>query len=191
MQKKYQLPAIIVAVGVGYALYGFYDFATTGVVALEQTMQEKEVQLTTKTNEIKKLRHFSENIESVKLTLRELNLQLESALETLPREYDLSGFLRKISMIGFNSGIGMGAFRPSSEAKKEGAFYETMGIAFSVSGSFTQILSFFDQLLHMKRVVRVEKISMRTVAGSSEITVRNAGSSISADVTAKLYRFVE
>ncbi len=191
MEKKYQLPLVIAGLGLSYGLYLFYDFSTSGLASLEQGLQAQESALVAKSGELRKLRNFADNIESVKLSLRELNLQLESALESLPRNYDLSGLLRKVSMIGFNSGVAIGAFRPASEVKQEGEFYETMPIAFNVSGSFTQVLSFFDQLLHLKRVVRVEKVEMRLAASNSEAAVRNAGAAVTTEVVAKLYRFTD
>lgn len=191
MDKKYQLPLVIAGLGVSYGLYLFYDFSTNGITGLEQGLQAQESILASKNGELRKVRNFADNIESVKLSLRELNLQLESAMESLPRNYDLSGLLRKISMIGFNSGVAIGTFRPSTEIKKEGEFYETMPVSFNVSGSFTQVLSFFDQLLHLKRVVRIEKVEMRLAAVNSEASVRNAGAAVVTEVVAKLYRFTD
>lgn len=191
MKKKYQLPAIIVAVGFLYGGYLFYGIVDTTIPRLEQRLAEKEGQLTAKNNELRKLRNFSENIESVKLQLRELNLQLEAALESMPRNYDLSGLLRKLSVIGFNSGIELSAFRPNSASNKEGEFYETSQVAFNLNGSFTQMMSFFDQALRLRRIIRIERVVMRAVASTSPIATRNSGTGATAEVSAKLYRFVD
>lgn len=194
MKKKFQLPLIVVLAGLGYGAYLFYDFASEGVPKLENRLHEKEAQVTSKNGELRRLRAFSENIESVKLSLRELNVQLEAALESMPRNYDLSGLLRKLSVISFNSGIELSAFRPSAGATKEGDFYETSTISFNLAGSFTQIMSFFDQTLHLKRIVRIEKVTIRSVASSNSSgpTSRgNSGTGAQAEVSAKLYRFVE
>jgi Tfp pilus assembly protein PilO len=193
VKKKFQLPLIIVLVGLGYGGYLFYDFASEGVPKLEARLREKESQVTAQNGELRRLRSFSENIESVKLSLRELNVQLEAALESMPRNYDLSGLLRKLSVIGFNSGVELSAFRPSPSAVKEGDFYETSLVSFNLAGSFTQIMSFFDQALRLKRIIRIEKVSIRAVASASTTgTSRgNNGTGAQAEVSAKLYRFVE
>lgn len=192
MNKKYQIPLIIVLLGVGYGGYLFYTFSTEEVPKLERALQDKEATLSGKNNELRRLRNFSENIEAVKLSLRELNLQLEAALESMPRNYDLSGLLRKLSIIGFNSGIELSAFRPgTATAAKEGEFYETLGISFNLSGSFTQILSFFDQALRLKRIIRIEKVSLQARNDTSNVVARNSGVNAKADISGKLYRFVD
>ncbi len=189
-KRKYQLPAIIVAVGLCYSTYCFFTFATEGVGKLESKLQQRQAALTSKNGELRKLRYFSENIESVKLALRELNLQLESALESMPRTYDLSSLLRKLSVIGFNSGIELSSFRPTGKSEKEGEFYETSSIAFNLTGTYTQILSFFDQALRLKRIIRIDKVGLRVVR-ADESDTRNAGVSAVATVDAKLYRFMD
>lgn len=191
MKKKYQLPAIIVAAGFLYGGYLFYGIIDTTIPQLERRLSEKEGLLTAKNNELRRLRNFSENIESVKLQLRELNLQLEAALESMPRNYDLSGLLRKLSVIGFNSGIELSAFRPGASSTKEGEFYETMPVAFNLNGSFTQMMSFFDQALRLRRIIRIERVGMRSVASTAAAGSRNAGIGATAEVNAKLYRFID
>ncbi|MBY0370773.1 type 4a pilus biogenesis protein PilO, partial [bacterium] len=165
--KKHRLSVFVVLAGIGYAAYGMYGFFSEQVPRLEANLRDKEAQLSGKNSELRRLRSFSENIEGVKLSLRELNLQLESAIESMPRNYDLSGLLRKLSIIGFNSGIELSAFRPSNEPGKGAQFYETSPVSFTLTGSFTQILSFFDQALRLKRVMRIEKVTMRSTASSS------------------------
>ncbi len=191
MKKKYQIPAIIVAVGFLYGGYLFYGVVETTIPQLEQRLAEKDRILAGKNNELRKLRNFSENIESVKLQLRELNLQLEAALESMPRNYDLSGLLRKLSVIGFNSGIELNAFRPGTASNKEGEFYETMQVAFNLNGSFTQMMSFFDQALRLRRIIRIDRVAMRALASSGAAASRNTGVGATAEVNAKLYRFVD
>ncbi len=189
MSKKHQLPALVVVLGLLYGGYLFYDFSSEVVPRLERDLASKESELSVKTAELRKLRSFSENIESIKLSLRELNLQLESALESMPRNYDLSGLLRKLSVVGFNSGVTLSAFRPGATPKKEGDFYETLDVAFNLAGSYTQMMGFFDQVLRLKRIVHLEKISIKSLASDQQAT--RVGTGASADVTAKLYRFVD
>jgi Tfp pilus assembly protein PilO len=193
-KKKFQLPILIVLAGLGYGVYLFYEFATEVIPKLEARLADKEAAVSGKNAELRRLRTFSENIEGVKLALRELNVQLETALESMPRNYDLSGLLRKLSVIGFNSGIEMSAFRPSPTAVKEGDFYETSVVSFNLAGSFTQIMSFFDQTLRLKRIIRIEKVTLRSVASANvggPAARGNTGVGSQAEVSAKLYRFVE
>lgn len=189
--KKHRASLLVVILGLAYAGYLLFGFFETDIPQLEGGLREREATLAAKNAELRRLRSFSDNIEGVKLSLKELNLQLESAVESMPRNYDLSGLLRKLSVIGFNSGIELSAFRPSTEPGKGAQFYETSTVSFTLSGSFTQILSFFDQALRLKRVLRIEKVTMRSVASTSNVVVKNAGVSASAEVVASLYRFVE
>ena len=191
MKKRYQLPLMVIVAGFLYGGYVLYGLVSEEFPKLERRKTDKEVQLNNKNAELRKLRHFSENIETVKLSLRELNLQLEAALESMPRNYDLSGLLRKLSVIGFNTGIEMSAFRPGTSSVKEGEFYETMEVKFNLNGSFTQAMSFFDQALRLRRIIRIEKVVLKAGGAPPAVVARNAGVASTAEVSAKLYRFID
>src|SRR5262249_43815023 len=118
VKNKMQVAAFVVLIGFGYAIYEFYDFSTTEVPKMENERLTKEKELGDRQNELKKLKDFANNIEVIKQELRELNLQLELALEHMPRTFNLSGLLRKLTMLAQNSGVELSSFRPKAQEVK-------------------------------------------------------------------------
>ncbi len=189
MKSKLLLAFTIFLAGVAFAGYEYYDFISTEVVAMqkEQGLIKKKIQA--KQAEYERLKGFAANIEIVKQELRELNLQLESALEHLPKNFNLSALLRKLTSLAQNSGVELASFRPEkSETRTEGAFFSSLKIDFELKGTFAQNLLFFDQLTRLKRIVNLETL---------KIVVKDANPSKAsgslADVTGSIrtYRFTE
>ncbi len=191
MKNKHKLSFVVLGVGFIVGGYLFYSFSAETLPRLESNYRTKEEALNLAKAELRKLRQFSENIESVKVSLRELHIQLESAVESMPRNYDLSGLLRKLSVIAFNSGIRLSAFRPSGTSSQDEGFYEMTQVSFHLSGSFNQVMTFLDQSLHLKRIVQMDRVALRSIGGAGAGGVGNSGVGAEADITARLYRFVD
>jgi type IV pilus assembly protein PilO len=176
---------LISACGTGYYLQ---DFLTTEVVDMEKEIATIESDLGKKTNELKRLQDFAQNIERVKQELRELNLQLETALEHMPRTFNLSGLLRRFTMLAQNSGVELSSFKPKKSVDTAGAFYATIGIDFELRGTFSQILVFLDQLSRLKRIINIESIRMRATEMSQ---IKTVGALTTTQGSIRTYRFSE
>lgn len=189
MGNRISLALLLVLGGVGYAAYEYYEFTTVDVPELEAKHKAAESEFQAKQNEYNRLKDFAVNIENIKQELRELNLQLESALEHMPRNFNLSGLLRKLTMLAQNSGVELSSFRPSKqESRGEGTFYSTITIDFDLRGSFSQNLVFFDQVSRLKRIINIESLRMNAK------DVANAkGATVLADTVGSIrtYRFTE
>ncbi len=189
MGNRLSLAVLLVLAGVGYAAYEYYEFTTVDVPEMEAQRKAVETEFSARQNEYNRLKDFAINIENIKQELRELNLQLESALEHMPRNFNLSGLLRKLTMLAQNSGVELSAFRPSkSENKGEGSFYSTITIDFDLRGSFSQNLVFFDQVSRLKRIINIESLKM-----SAKDVANSKGATVLADTvgTIRTYRFTE
>jgi type IV pilus assembly protein PilO len=184
-----QIAAIVVVLGFGYSIYEFFDFRSTDVPKMEAERNAREKEMADRTAELKKLKDFANNIEVIKQELRELNLQLELALEHMPRTFNLSGLLRKLTMLAQNSGVELSSFKPkSAEVREEGTFYSTVGIEFDLRGTFTQTLVFLDQVSRLKRIVNVDSLKMDVVPNAAQ----RAGALVAKSAVAiRTYRFSE
>jgi len=179
MKSKLLLAFMIFLAGVGFAAYEYYEFINTEVVEMEQEQEGLRKKIQAKQNDYNRLKGFAANIETVKQELRELNLQLESALEHLPKTFNLSGLLRKLSSLAQNSGVELASFKPDkTEQRNDGQFFASMKIDFDIKGTYAQTLLFFDQLTRLKRIVNLETMKMavrnenvnKTTAVTSDIT---------------------
>ena len=188
MKKILQGCMFVVLAGIGYGGYEYYDFQSTEVVDMEGQRAALESTMRKKQDEVKRLQEFSRNIETIKVELRELNLQLESALEHMSRQFNLSGLLRKLSMLAQNSGLELSTFKPSQvEERSEGAFYSTLAIDCTFKGSFTQILLFLDQVSRLKRIINADELRMQSAPG----VARSQNAPLTVTAKLKTYRFSE
>ena len=179
----------IILIGVGYAGKEYYDFQSTDIPQMEAQRLSLETQITQKQSELKRLQEFARNIEQIKLELRELNLQLESALEFMPRQFNLAGLLRKLTLLAQNSGLELFTFRPSpKEERPQGAFYSTLSIDFDLRGTFTQILVFLDQVSRLKRIINPEQLRLSADGNAKN---RTGAMVLTTLAKVKTFRFAE
>jgi type IV pilus assembly protein PilO len=192
--SKLSIPILVILAGLAIAVYQFYTFYTQEVPKLQSKRISAENELTTKEADLRRLKNFAQNIEAVKQELRELNLQLESALESMPRTFNLSGLLRKLSLLAQNSGVDLASFKPRAPSAMEAAaadknFYSTIVIDFTLNGSFTQTLVFFDQVTRLKRIINIDSLRMRNTP--TQGAPKGAVSNIFTEATIETYRFSE
>ncbi len=189
MRSKLLLAFMIFLSGCGFAAYEYYEFINGEVVEMEQEQEAIRKKITVKQNDYNRLKGFAANIETVKQELRELNLQLESALEHLPKTFNLSGLLRKLSSLAQNSGVDLASFKPDkTETRGDGQFFASIKIDFDIKGTYAQTLLFFDQLTRLKRIVNLETMKMTTRDNNA-----NKSSAVLSDITGTIrtYRFTD
>lgn len=190
MKAKLQIAFVIILLGIGFGGWEYYDFQSNEVPQMEAQRRTLEGQITQKQNELKRLQDFARNIEAIKQELRELNLQLESALEYMPRQFNLSGLLRKLTMLAQNCGLELATFKPAVNEERGDSFYATMTIDFELRGSFTQILLFLDQVARLKRIINAEDLKM-TFVGGRQLANAKGPTPLTVQSKVRTYRFSE
>ncbi len=189
MKQAFKIFTLLIVSGCFYSGYDFYNFYSEDLPKMKVEQDAKARELASVQAELVHFQSFVKNIESVKHELKELNLQLESALESMPRTLNLSGLLRNLTQIADNSGVEVQAFKPRKvEEKEENKFYSTISIDCQMKGSFTRMLVFFDQVSRLKRILNVDAIKMRV---PQERLARSSGVNAEIDLTLKAYRFTE
>lgn len=204
MKNKAHMLVGVFVIGILVGAFEFYDFWTVDFPRMRDEEATEEQTVAQLEAESSKLQSFAQNIQGIKQEFRELNLQLEAALEHMPRTFNLASLLRKLTMLAHNSGIEISVFRPRRELtqaapvaaaggakpeKDRSVFYESVLVEFSVQGPFTQTLVFFDQLARLKRIVNIDSIKM--AARRDGEAVRFGLIESTTDVVVRTYRFVE
>ncbi len=180
---------VILLLGASYAGYIVYNFYSVDIPRMADEKQKIEAELAKKQGELKRLEDFAQNIETIKQELKELNVQLESALDYMPRSFNFASLLRKLTMLAQNSGLELSSFHPKKgEDKKNGTFYSTAAIEFDLKGTFTQTLVFFDQLSRLKRIVSVDSLKFKAVDNSGP---HSGNVMLITQAAVKTYRFTE
>lgn len=195
MKAKLLLALVIFLSGAGFGGYEYYEFITTEVPQFELEQEAIKKKIMAKQADYNRLKGFAQNIEIVKQELRDLNLQLESALEHLPKTFNLAALLRKLTAIAQNSGVELASFRPEkNETRGEGQFFSSIKIDFDIKGTYAQSLLFFDQLTRLKRIVNLETLKMTSrEVSSNSASNANKGTAAVAELTGSIrtYRFTE
>ena len=190
--RKSKMPlagAMVVMSALGTAYY-VNDFQENEVVQMDQQLRQVATEIDKKTHELTRLRDFAQNIERVKQELRELNLQLESALEHMPRDFNLSGLLKRFTELSQNSGVELASFKPkkSNGSPGENNFYSVIDIDFELRGTYVHTLQFLDQVSRLKRIINVESLRLKAMDTTS---TRIGGAVAVTQGTFRTYRFSE
>lgn len=193
MQTRRLIPFIIalIALSAMGSLYYFNEFKDTEVVQMDHEIRKLSSEMDTQTSELTRLRDFAQNIERVKQELRELNLQLDSALEHMPRTFNLSGLLKRLTELAQNSGVELSSFKPKkiTDTQQTPAFYNAMNIEFELKGTYVHSLQFLDQVSRLKRIINVEMLRLRAVDSAG--ATRSGGALAMIQGTFRTYRFAE
>lgn len=158
-KSKIKTALVVLGFGIVVGVYSLYDFVGEEQISLQSQVQQKEQQIGQLKEELERVRSFAQNIPAVKQAFREQSLQLESVLEFIPRNLELSGILRKLNMLAQNSGVEIISFKPQKDEQDLG-FFKSTTIDLTLKGSFTQSLVFFDQVSKLKRVLNFETLKM-------------------------------
>lgn len=87
--------------------------------------------------------------------------QLEEAKKRLPDTYEIESILEAIAINAKGKGVQILSFKPGQEAAQGDGFrYFQMPIEIEVLGKFTNLASFFDEIVHMEKMVRLKDVSL-------------------------------
>lgn len=188
-KNKNQLFAIIVMASLGVVSYMFYSFSNEEVPLLVAERQNKEAEISRQRGELRRLQEFAKNIQQIKSDFRELNVQLESALEHMPRTYSLPQLLRRLNMVAQNSGVEIIRFKPSKgEERADGAFYSSTVFEMAMKGTYMQTLVFLDQVSRLKRIISIDSINL---SASKDGGLRSGATVAESLAIVRTYRFSE
>lgn len=211
MSEKIKLSLMILAIGIAYGGYEFYDFFEGEQVQLQSTLQAKTTEINGIKEELNKLKNFSSHIEEVKANLKKTNLEYEEVLEIIPRSLDYSKLLFKLNSLAQNSGVEIENFKPKDKASTLNAapmnttqneaseqqtqnqtkFFEEADFDIQLRGGFSQTLMFLDQVSRLKRIINVNNLNM-SFQGAAENRVLASGTTMLSTVAVfRTYKFIE
>ena len=124
-------------------------------------------------------RKTARNLEKFKAEMIEVQAMFDEALNLLPNEREIPTLLRSITQMGNDSNLDFHLFKPEREVPKD--FYIEIPVSIEVSGNFVDVLTFFDRVGAMERIVNIVNVSMRPEKDLSTVLKTNC--------TAVTYRF--
>jgi len=98
----------------------------------------------------------------------------------LPKKSQIPDLLENVSWAGKDSGLEFKTFKPGREISKQ--IYAEVPVAFNISGSFRQLLTFLKRVGEMSRIVDVKNMQLSRGKSAGMLAVKGQ---------AVTYRFVE
>jgi type IV pilus assembly protein PilO len=160
---------------VGGYFYWLYLPKREELAKAKATLEATEAKLAESRKTAAQLPKFKEEVQR-------LNQELVLALAQLPEEKDIPDLLAQVSRAGQESGLEVLSFRPGSE-QREG-IYASIPVQMRATGTFHQLLTFFDRVSRLPRIVTIRDVSM------SDPKEANGRFGLAATFNATTYRFL-
>lgn len=113
----------------------------------------------------------------------ELNFKLRGAKVQLPVAREIPELLTLISDTGTNTGLEFLLFKPFPEKKVD--FYSKVPVEMVIVGSFHNVLTFFDKVKKMPRIVDISNVKIKSK------TDKGGKVSLTTSCTATTYKYLE
>jgi len=174
--QKIGLLAGLILVIVGLDWTFFYSPLSIRIFDLEEQIKNARIERIRKKNLTK---------DSVKLKeqLGELNLMLKKAVAQLPDRKEIPELLSSISGRAREAGLEILIFRPQAENLRD--FYAEIPVDIVVRGGFHNVVTFFDEVGRLNRLVNIRNIEMRNPE------VKGTKMSVQTSTQAITFRFLD
>lgn len=155
------------------------------LVLLPANTKVEELHATAKTKQIElaKAESVAENLPAFEQELKNLEAELKVALRQLPDSKEIPGLLTDISTLGKNAGLDIKRFTPKPEVPR--GFYAEVPLEISFTGSFHQVVTFFDLIAKLPRIVNVGELKMEIEDEGAD------GTRLTVNGKATTFRFID
>lgn len=134
-------------------------------------------------NEVLKLRQQKKQMDAIESELENLTTTLRELETIIPQSEEISGILRQIQEMAYESRVNIIKFIPQNLLDAE--FYSEKPILIELEGNYHNLAMFFDKLSRFPRLFTVEDFSIKSMPKQSDDIT------IAANSTAKTYVFHE
>jgi type IV pilus assembly protein PilO len=176
LQGQLGVSALIAALILGGFWYFWYNPAV-------QEQEQKEQQLATLQQEIRKLEVVAAKLDQFKNEVALLEARLEQLKQVLPSEKQTPDLIRKVQSMVSESSLRIRTFNPGATISQE--FYQEWPISIVVDGTYHNLGMFFDRVSRLSRLVNIGNVKIQAQSSPTAI------STISATCTATTYVFID
>lgn len=130
-----------------------------------------------------KKRQLTANLPKLQQELKELDGRLKQAVAQLPDQKEIPDLLSNVSSKARASGLEILVFRPRGENPQD--FYSEIPVDIVVRGGFHELVTFFDEVGRLDRLVNIHNIEIRNAKVQGERV------SLDATTLATTFRFLD
>ena len=184
LSKLSKVQKLLIAVGILGALWGCFVWFL--YMPQKEQLSKLQGDLKTAQSKLARLKNVEKNLRAFKRKYEATELEFKNALKLLPDKKEIPTLLSSISNLGAQSGLEFFLFQPQNELPRN--FYAEIPLKLEVAGPFHNVLTFFDKVSRLSRIVNVRDIKMTTLKAAktqSDTVVLKTG------CTATTYKFIE
>ena len=148
---------LLVVIGLSPGAWTYYDqgMGLQGQLSEANDAKEKANQ------QYQDAKKKTEDLPKLEAKLTFVTEELRKAQEKLPNKFFMDDILYSTANAAKESGVIMESFKPGEERVVQGAHqYMELPIKLSISGRYSQVVNFFDTIVHLKKIVHVRNITL-------------------------------
>jgi type IV pilus assembly protein PilO len=156
--EKIKLPfRILIFVGTIIVLAGLFIYLV--YMPKDKEITETQKQNVSLSKKLVSVKRKADNFKKIQEKYETVNVQLTEALKILPDSKEIPSLLTNITNLGQESGLQFLIFNPQNDRGK--GFYIEIPVSIRIEGTYHNVLSFFDKVGKMDRIVNILNVSMR------------------------------
>ena len=167
----------------GYLYYTHMTWESETLTPLREQVKNTKQQFTQLQKQNKEAEAFGKDRDANFQELQSLAEKFNTALEKLPKSSDTPGLLSNLAEISDRVGLEFARFEPG-KAEMNGFLMETP-FKIELRGTFVQVMSFLDEVAHLKRIVTGKSLSLK------DPTLHGQSALLKAEATLVTYYFDE
>ncbi len=123
--------------------------------------------------------------------IQKLAEELNRALDKLPKASDIPIILSSFADISDRVGLEFSKFQPGQQSKSSNPYFMETPISVQLKGSFVQIMSFLDEVSHLKRIIVGKALILKQDSKNNKSNTTNQTSVLNAEASFTTYHFDE
>jgi type IV pilus assembly protein PilO len=193
MNKFNELPligrlGIILAIGAIIFAAAWYG-PVPGLAAMKEKNEADMEQLKAKQADNAKLRPYEGKLAALEAQIVSLQMQMDRQKKIVPDAESADDFIREMEVASATAGIEIRSFERKPPSGKQ--FYTEVPFDLELDGPYYAVLSFFDKVAGMERIVNVDSLRMGAIGGKTAVVKRRyeyaPNESVAVACTAKTF----
>ena len=155
---------IMLILGISYPIFSFYE----NIDLVEENLDRVIIAENAASIKFKGATKTIANLPQLEKQQEEITSKLNKARTLLPMRIDFTEVLKKFADFEKILDIKMVTFSPKPlEQKTVDTNYATVPVSLKLSASFGKTLTFIDNIMHLKKLIHIEKLKMLSVKNIS------------------------
>lgn len=168
-QLPYMAQIGIVAVVAVLLTAGSYFYL---LAPLQKANDEDGLTLKAKQAEVAQLAPYKEKLTELTAQTEALKVQMEAQKKIVPEEKEVPSLLTQVERESKAAGVEVRRYTPKDVTRKE--YYVEVPFEIDVDGPYYAVVSFYDRLQKLERIVNVSKLTMGALKGNGKSGVKRA-----------------